>query len=34
MSRVLDVYLHEHLVGKLSQDTYGRLQFQYDKDYA
>lgn len=34
MSRILDVYLHGQLVGKLTQDTYGRLEFQYDEHYV
>ena len=33
MSRVLDVFLHEVLAGKLIQDDSGRLSFAYDKDY-
>lgn len=34
MSRILDVYLHEQLVGKLGQDKSGHLEFQYTEAYA
>ncbi|MBX9805418.1 MAG: type II toxin-antitoxin system HipA family toxin [Alphaproteobacteria bacterium] len=34
MTRILDVYLHEQLVGKLIQDNSGRLQFQYEENYV
>lgn len=29
MERVLDVYLHEHLVGQLTQDQHGNMRFAY-----
>lgn len=30
MARILDVYLHQQLVGKLVQDAHGQMQFSYD----
>lgn len=33
MSRVLDVYLHDILAGKLVQTNDGRLKFSYDENY-
>lgn len=33
MSRVLDVYLQDKLVGYLTQDNSGTLSFSYDSDY-
>jgi serine/threonine-protein kinase HipA len=29
MTRILDVYLHRHLVGKLIQDEHGQMVFDY-----
>lgn len=31
MSRSLDVYLHSHRVGQLTQDDHGNIRFQYDR---
>ncbi len=33
MNRILDVYLHNQLAGKLIQETSGQLTFQYTEDY-
>ncbi len=33
MARVLDVYLHEMLAGKLIQDDGGQMQFRYTEDW-
>ena len=33
MSRILDVYLQEHLAGSLEQTDSGELAFTYDADY-
>ena len=33
MSRILDVYLQEHLAGNLEQTDSGELAFTYDADY-
>ncbi len=29
MTRILDVYLHRHLIGKLTQDEHGQMVFDY-----
>ena len=33
MARRLDVYLHRHLAGKLTQDEHGNLRFDYDESW-
>lgn len=33
MARILDVYLHRELVGRLVQDDGGRMQFAYDAEW-
>lgn len=33
MSRILDVYLHDKLAGKLIQNDEGKLIFQYAEEY-
>ena len=33
MARTLDVYLHQHLVGKLNQDDHGNMGFDYVENW-
>ncbi|MDH5723017.1 MAG: type II toxin-antitoxin system HipA family toxin [Alphaproteobacteria bacterium] len=33
MTRILDVYLHQQLVGKLVQDDHGQMQFSYNSGW-
>ncbi len=33
MARILDVYLHQQLVGQLVQDDHGQMQFSYDNKW-
>lgn len=33
MARILDVYLHQQLVGQLVQDDYGQMQFMYGGEW-
>lgn len=33
MARVLDVYLHDNLVGKLVQDRHGQMSFTYKEEW-
>ena len=33
MPRKLDVYLHNHLVGKLVQDDHGNMSFDYGESW-
>lgn len=34
MARELNVYLYEHLVGKLTQDNHGEISFKYDEKWT
>jgi len=34
MAKVLDVYLHEKIIGKLVQDDYGDMNFTYSKEWV
>ena len=34
MAKILDVYFHEKIVGKLVQDDHGDMSFTYSKDWA
>jgi serine/threonine-protein kinase HipA len=33
MARILDVYLHRHLIGKLAQDEHGNMRFEYAESW-
>jgi serine/threonine-protein kinase HipA len=33
MAKVLDVYLHDNLVGQLTQDKHGQISFSYDENW-